>query len=95
MRVLLNSTERAQLQRMVQTPRNSKQLCRAEALLALDRGETPVKVVEMCGIHPERLESWIKGFQRMRLAFVAEPPSNPARLNLRPTILSPAHTISS
>jgi len=62
---------------MVQSPRNSKQLCRAEALLALDRGETPAYVMRRCKIEPDRLESWINGFQRLRLAFLARPPASP------------------
>ena len=79
MTFFLKSTERARIERMVQTPKNSKQLRQATALLALDRGESSLDVTEQYQIRPERLDSWVRGFHRMRLGFLAEPRNNQGR----------------
>ncbi len=73
MSIRLTEAERARLRGMVKRPRSRKQLHRAEALLALDEGQPLETVSRRCRVGVERVESWVEGFTRLRLAYLAEP----------------------
>ena len=58
---------------MVKRPRRRKQLYRAEALLALDEGQPIETVARKFRVGVERVEHWVGGFEKLRMAFIAEP----------------------
>jgi hypothetical protein len=73
MSVRLTAGERSRLQGMVRRPRSRKQLYRAEVLLALDEGRPIEEVARRHRMGVERVEAWVEAFDRLRLAFLAEP----------------------
>jgi len=73
MSIQLTEAERSRLRGMVKRPRSRKQLYRAEALLALDEGQPVDTMARKFRVGVDRIESWIEGFEKRRLAFLAEP----------------------
>lgn len=73
MSIALTDTERARIRRIARKPRSRKQLYRAEALLALDEGHPVETVARQFRVGVDRVESWIGGFERLRLRFLLEP----------------------
>jgi hypothetical protein len=69
----LTDAERARMRSMVKRPRSRKQLYRAEALLALDEGQPIETVARRFRVGVERVESWASSFEKLRIAFLAEP----------------------
>ena len=69
----LTDAERARMRSMVKRPRSRKQLYRAEALLALDEGQPIETVARKFRVGVERVEHWVSGFEKLRMAFLAEP----------------------
>ena len=69
----LTDTERSRMRNMVKRPRSRKQLYRAEALLAIDEGQPIETVARKFRVGVERVELWVNGFEKLRLAFLAEP----------------------
>src|SRR4051812_44125534 len=69
----LTDAERSRLRSMVKRPRSRKQLYRAEALLALDEGQPIETVARKFRVGVERVEHWVSGFEKLRMAFLAEP----------------------
>ena len=69
----LTDAERSRMRSMVKRPRSRKQLYRAEALLALDEGQPIETVARKFRVGVERVEHWVSGFEKLRLAFLAEP----------------------
>jgi hypothetical protein len=73
MAIRLTDSERSRLRGMVKRPRSRKQLYRSEAFLALDEGQPIETVARKFRVGVDRVESWVEGFERLRLAFLAEP----------------------
>jgi len=57
---------------MIRRPRSRKQYYRARALLALDEGQPIEAVARTSKVGIERVEGWVEGFERLRLAYLAE-----------------------
>jgi hypothetical protein len=68
----LSEKERSRLRGMIRRPRSRKQYYRARALLALDEGQPIEAVARTAKVGVERVEAWIEGFERLRLAYLAE-----------------------
>src|SRR4051794_30760302 len=75
MSIRLTESERSRLRGMARRPRSRKQLYRAEALLSLDEGHPVDTVARKFRVGVDRVESWIEGFEKLRIAFLAEPPA--------------------
>ena len=74
---------------MVKRPRSRKQLYRAEALLALDEGQPIEAVARKFRVGVERVEHWVSGFEKLRLAFLAEPKAAGSRTTSRIGMMPP------
>jgi hypothetical protein len=70
--VTLTEKDRSRLQGMIRRPRSRKQYFRARALLALDDGRPIEEVARVAKVGVERVEAWVDGFARLRLAYLAE-----------------------
>ncbi len=73
MSVQLSETERSRLRGMARRPRSRKQYYRARALLDLDAGRPIEEVARVAKVGIERVEEWLDGFGRLRLAYLDEP----------------------
>jgi len=72
MSVRISEKERSRLLGMIRRPRSRKQYYRARALLALDDGQPIEAVARTAKVGIERVEAWVDGFERLRLAYLAE-----------------------
>jgi len=77
MSVRLPDAERSRLRGMLKRPRSRRQYYRARALLDLDAGRPVEEVARVAKVGTERVEGWIEGFERLRLAYLAEESGRP------------------
>src|SRR3954468_22205995 len=86
MSMRLTESERSRLRGEGRRPRSRKQLYRAEALLSLDEGHPVDTVARKFRVGVDRVESWIEGFERLRIGYLAEPSAGRPGRELPPAI---------